>query len=722
MNRRMGVIHEVLANLRKEVAGVSDNVPEALVPLATNSRGVGAEPTPNVLTDGEISSISDMLRDSDKDMNMVDSECGAAGDEVGSGRHVVCDERLKCPARCTESSASMGDVGCGMSTGSGEVERHDLRGTQDCSDGDEEANLKGVVEQGRRNVIVVGGASGGDSQVFVDVITSGAVVARSRGAGQEVCGELGDEKEKGVVSCPGRSVDCVPSTSDSCVRANMEERQCAGVVGGVKDGGMQPEEVLERGEMNDGEILDRREKVSEESESKNDGKREAGDEAKGKVKRGKGEQKKKRRGKDREKKEKGCEKKREEEIEAERKRKEEEEERREKKRREEEEREMKRESLRKAKEERDRREKKEREERRAKREEDEKEKGREKRKLNDDEDVRAEKKEEKKKELKGIVDEEEAHGERKRGEEGKDEKSRDKATDELHGRERREDELILHANEEEDEDGTMSSGSSGSECGTSSGSESDDQLEKSETKNVDDGGDAQKEKEKVKREEKEKERKEYLKKRDSDRAGSKRKYRSTGKTVSDGKGGSVGGVGDEGRRDEGRGDEGRRDRSDEGVDRGCRRSASGSLERGAGGKRYRSNDRRRETSDERRYGRGGGRGNRQSGSSGDYKTRNFNMNIINGNSGPLAKRPGFMSPTYVANVHPSVYPANARGGEYPGVSSHGAWRLPLPEYPRRYDPAVHPYGDPMPSTSRGYPSTNQYGVLPDVVDNYYGRK
>ena len=374
MNRRMGVIHEVLANLRKEVAGVSDNVPEALVPLATNSRGVGAEPTPNVLTDGEISSISEMLRDSDKDMNMVDSECGAAGDEVGSGRHVVCDERLKCPARCTESSASMGDVGCGLSTGSGEVERHDLRGTQDCSDGDEEANLKGVVEEGRRNVIVVGGASGGDSQVFVDVITSGAVVARSRGAGQEVCGELGDEKEQGAVSCPGGSVDCVPSTSDSCVRANMEERQCAGVVGGVRDGGMQPEEVLERGEMNDGEILDRREKVSEESESKNDGKREAGDEAKGKVKRGKGEQKKKRRGKDREKKEKGCEKKREEEIEAERKRKEEEE-KREKKRREEEEREMKRESLRKAKEERDRREKKEREERRAKREEDEKEKG-----------------------------------------------------------------------------------------------------------------------------------------------------------------------------------------------------------------------------------------------------------------------------------------------------------------------------------------------------------
>ena len=98
------------------------------------------------------------------------------------------------------------------------------------------------------------------------------------------------------------------------------------------------------------------------------------------------------------------------------------------------------------------------------------------------------------------------------------------------------------------------------------------------------------------------------------------------------------------------------------------------------------------------------------------------MNIINGNSGPLAKRPGFMSPTYVANVHPSVYPANARGGEYPGVSSHGAWRLPLPEYPRRYDPAVHPYGDPMPSTSRGLLPTNQYGVLPDVVDNYYGRK
>merc|ERR1712087_985439 len=177
----------------------------------------------------------------------------------------------------------------------------------------------------------------------------------SRGGGQEVCGELSDEKEQSMVNCPGGSVDCVPSTSDSCVRANMEERQCAGVVGGVRDGGMQPEEVLERGEMNGGEILDIREKVSEESESKNDGKREAGDEAKGKVKRGKGEQKKKRRGKDREKKEKGCEKKREEEIEAERKRKEEEE-KREKKRREEEEREMKRESLRKAKEERDRRE------------------------------------------------------------------------------------------------------------------------------------------------------------------------------------------------------------------------------------------------------------------------------------------------------------------------------------------------------------------------------
>merc|ERR1712212_818170 len=146
------------------------------------------------------------------------------------------------------------------------------------------------------------------------------VVARSRGAGQEVCGELGDEKEKGVVSCPGGSIDCVPSTSDSCVRANMEERQCAGVVGGIRDGGMQSEEILERGEVNGGEVLDRREKVSEESEGKNDGKRDAGDEAKGKVKRGKGEQKKKRRGKDREKKEKGCEKKREEEIEAERKR------------------------------------------------------------------------------------------------------------------------------------------------------------------------------------------------------------------------------------------------------------------------------------------------------------------------------------------------------------------------------------------------------------------
>ena len=103
------------------------------------------------------------------------------------------------------------------------------------------------------------------------------------------------------------------------------------------------------------------------------------------------------------------------------------------------------------------------------------------------------------------------------------------------------------------------------------------------------------------------------------------------------------------------------------------------------------------------------------------------MNIINGNSGPLAKRPEFMLPPYVPNGHPGAFLANARSAEYPNclnpnVPSQGTWRVPVPEYPRRYNPNVHPYGDLMPSTSRGYSSSNPYDGLPDVVNNYYSHK
>ena len=98
MNRRMGVMHEVLANLRKEVAGATDDVQEALVSMASNSLGVGVASTPNVvLIDGEVASVHKMLQDSDKDNNMVENECGdrgVTGGEVGSGRRGIYEDQV----------------------------------------------------------------------------------------------------------------------------------------------------------------------------------------------------------------------------------------------------------------------------------------------------------------------------------------------------------------------------------------------------------------------------------------------------------------------------------------------------------------------------------------------------------------------------------------------------------------------------------------------------
>ena len=119
---------------------------------------------------------------------------------------------------------------------------------------------------------------------------------------------------------------------------------------------------------------------------------------------------------------------------------------------------------------------------------------------------------------------------------------------------------------------------------------------------------------------------------------------------------------------------------------------------------------------------------RKSGLSGYYKSRNFNMNIINDNSGPLATRPEFLSPPYAANGHSGAFSANPRNPEYsnclnPNVPSQRAWRGPLPEFTRRFDPNVHQYGDSMSSSSRSnYPSSNPYDGMPDVVPNYFGHK